>query len=467
LAADRPQGLAYVLCFRAQLQIWLGRYDEAEADHGEVLRIARQIDDPDQLTAYVYWNRVQSASYRGDTSAALENARLTESHSGDWWRVAGQDFLADAANCLDRVGYPSLAWEYLERARALPGDAEGIIAIAECALHARHGDPATAREQLERVEEHATSPRERWRITLLSAHAAARQGDPGAGALAARAFEEAARMGHPQLPLLQEREIAEALLALAVETGSPAASALEAASLPVALAVLGGFDLTRGGRSVNVGSGQAAQLLKLVAVSGRRVRAEQAIEALWPEVAPDAGRNRLRTVLGRLRDATGDVLGRDGDTLVLGSDVRLDLELFRREARQALALGLADPVGAAAPARSAIARYRGPLLPNDPYADWLEQPRETAAQTMLDLLELCAAAAAHRGDLDEVRRMVLRTVELAPYDDARYLRAASILHEQGRRGAALSVLRRARSAFSQLGMTPPPQLAEFEQSLAA
>ncbi len=45
--------------------------------------------------------------------------------------------------------------------------------------------------------------------------------------------------------------------------------------------------------------GQETQLLKFVAVSGGRVHGEQAIEALWPEVARSAGRNRLRTVLNR------------------------------------------------------------------------------------------------------------------------------------------------------------------------
>jgi DNA-binding SARP family transcriptional activator len=172
-------------------------------------------------------------------------------------------------------------------------------------------------------------------------------------------------------------------------------------------------------------------------------------------------------VLGRLRDAAGDVVTRDGELLVLDQTVRLDLEQFQREAREALALGPVDPTSAVASARSAIARYRGELLPSDPYDDWLQEPREAAAQTMLDLLELCAAAAAERGDLDEVRRMVLRSIELAPYDETRYLRAAAILHEQGRRGAALSVLRRARGALTQLGVPPPRQLVELEDSLAA
>jgi DNA-binding SARP family transcriptional activator len=118
-------------------------------------------------------------------------------------------------------------------------------------------------------------------------------------------------------------------------------------------------------------------------------------------------------------------------------------------------------------ARSAIARYRGPLLPHDLYEEWAEEPREAVRRTMLDVLDLCAEAAAQRGDLDEARRMVERSIALAPYDDHRYLEVASILHGQGRKGAALSVLRRARSTLAQLGVGPPRQLVELERRVAA
>jgi DNA-binding SARP family transcriptional activator len=54
-----------------------------------------------------------------------------------------------------------------------------------------------------------------------------------------------------------------------------------------------------------------------------------------------------------------------------------------------------------------------------------------------------------------------------PYDDDRYLRVATILDQQGRKGAALSVLRRARAALAQLGIDPPPDLGALEASIAA
>ena len=290
----------------------------------------------------------------------------------------GAELLAETADCLDRVGYTALAAERLARAQEDPERAEPWIAMSECALLARHGDPALAEERLRAVHRRGIFPREYWRVTLLRAYAAWRRGESIAGALAAQAFEEAGRLGQPQLPLIRERELTEALLGLALETGSPAARELETTSSPLALSLLGRFELTEGGRAVALPAGQPVQLVKLVAVNGGRVLAEQAIEALWPDTSPATGRNRLRTVLSRLREAAPDMVARDGELLVLVPELRVDLAEFHREAREAQALS-GDAGAAVALAASAIARYRGDLLPHDLYEEWADGPARVGA----------------------------------------------------------------------------------------
>lgn len=463
---DRPRRWAYLLVFHAEVSVELGRFDQCEADIREVFRVADDLRD-EILLAYGHWQLAIAASHRRDPEETLERIRLTEAHKANWWSAGGADFLADAADDLDRVGHSALAAEYLRRAQEDPMDGEPVIAMAEGALLARHGDPHLAEERLLAAPGHRIDLREYWRVTLLRAYAAFRRGDKNAGALAARAFEEAARLGLAHLPLTKEGAITEELLSLAVETGQPAALALEAAALPFSLSVLGRFALTRGGRPVPMAAGQAAQLLKMVAVAGGRVPADVAIEALWPDADREAGRNRLRTVLNRQRAETGEVIVRAGDSLMLAAEIRVDLALFQQEARRALALGRAEPALAVAVARSAIARYRGDVLPDDPYEPWAEPPREHARRTMLQLLDLCADAAAERGDLDETRRVIELTIDLAPYDDERYLRAAAALLEQGRRGAALTVVRRARAALAELGLQPPLHLISLEQAIVA
>ncbi|HTW06420.1 MAG TPA: BTAD domain-containing putative transcriptional regulator [Acidimicrobiales bacterium] len=467
LVADRPRRAAYVLCFKASVAAALGLGQESAASVQEVFRVAERFDD-DVLRAYGHWRMAVLASFNGDADATLRHVRAVEQHRTDnWWSQASATFLADAAECLSRVGHTELAWEYLARARSEPKDAGPEVALAGAVLEARHGDPVIAEEVLVAAAEQPIAAREQWRVTLLRAYAAYRRGAPEvAGALAARSLEEVARMGEPQLPMICERSVCEQLMALAVATGQPAALALQAATLPLSLCVLGRFSLAEAGRSIALNPSMEAQLLKYVALNAR-VHAEQVMEVLWPEVGRDAGRNRLRTVLNRLKVSAGNVVERKGEMLVLNEAVRVDLNEFLAEARRAQVLVHNDLALASAVARGAIARYQGDVLPEDIYEDWAEKPRQNARQVMLDLLDMCATEASRRGDLDALRRVVERTIEFAPYDDFRYMRAASALLQQGRRGEALTVVRRARSALAELGLEPTPPLLDLERSIVA
>jgi DNA-binding SARP family transcriptional activator len=63
--------------------------------------------------------------------------------------------------------------------------------------------------------------------------------------------------------------------------------------------------------------------------------------------------------------------------------------------------------------------------------------------------------------------MVERSLEIAPFEEDRYLRVARILRDQGRTGAAVSVLRRARAVLAPLGIDVPLRLPETGKAVAA
>lgn len=461
IPAGRRQLRAVILTFRAEIMDSIGRYDESAANLDEAEAIARVIDDV-RVRAYVAWEWVKGLSQQGDAAGTLAAVRAAESFRSDWFDGCGGEFLADAADCLDRVGHTDLALRYLERARTHSDHEDFEVARAEMAILARSGDPEEAeRRLLAFAASPQCEPFEQWRILLLRAFAADRRGDGRAAELAVAAFEGAAQLGLPALPFIRERACAERLLGLVV--GHPVAAALDELTFPVSISLLGGFAITRGGQPVDVPVGQGRQLIKLVAAAGGRLTADGVMESLWPETEPDLSANRLRTVLNRLRESAGDVVIREAGLLRLGPDTRTDTMTFEQHARRALALAAQRSPEAVSSARAALAHYRGDLLPDDPYEPWAVAAREQLRRHALTLLDLCAASAAAAGDLDEAVRCLERAIEMAPDEEERYLGAARHLLTQGRRGAARAMVARARRVLSELGLSAPASMLELEQ----
>jgi LuxR family maltose regulon positive regulatory protein len=462
---DRRQQRAVLLTFRAEILHQEGRYEEAGANLAEAEAIAQVIGDV-RVRAYAAWERARGLSQQGDGPGTLAAIAATESFRSDWFDGCGGEFLADAADFLDRVGYRDLAVQYLDRAVRHSEHEDFEVERATALVMARSGDPEEAERRLLALAASPwCEPSERWRVQLLRALAAGRRGDPAATPLALDALELAARLGHPGLPLIVERQAATSLLGLVAATGHPLATGLANMTFPVTVSLLGGFTVTRGGRVVDVPPGQGRQLVKLVATAGGRLTAEAAMEALWPEADPGASANRLRTVLNRLRDAAGEVVLRDDRQLCLAPDVHTDVQAFTDNARRAMLLAAGGSREAVSAARAALARYGGDLLPDDPYEPWAELPRQRLRNQALALLDLCADWAARTDDLDEAVRCLGRAIDLAPDEEERYLSAARHLLTQGRRGAARRMVQRARTVVDDLGVQPPVSLIELEEQL--
>ena len=462
---DRRQQRAVLLTFRAEILNGVGRYEEAEANLAESEAIARVIGDV-RVRAYVAWTRAMALSQQGDGPGTLAAILATESFRSDWFDGCGGEFLADAADFLDRVGYRDLARQYLDRAVLQSEHEDFEVERATATIMARSGDPEEAERRLRALAASPwCEPTERWRVQLLRALAAERRGDPAVTALALDALELAARLGHPGLPLIVERQAAAGLLGLVAATGHPLAIGLATMTFPVTVRLLGGFAVTRGGRPVDVPPGQGRQLVKLVATAGGRLTADAAMEALWPDADPDASANRLRTVLNRLKDAGGELVLRDDRQLRLAADVHTDVQAFSDDARRATLLAAGGSREAVSAARAALARYGGDLLPTDPYESWAELPRQRLRTQALALLDLCADWAARAEDLDEAVRCLERAIDLAPDEEERYVNAARHLLTQGRRGAARRMVARARAVVEDLGVQPPVALIRLEDQL--
>jgi predicted ATPase/DNA-binding SARP family transcriptional activator len=157
---------------------------------------------------------------------------------------------------------------------------------------------------------------------------------------------------------------------------------------------------------------KAKTLVKLLALNpDRRLHADAAAEALWPDRDQAATRNNLHQAIHAARRALS-ANGHDGHRLIeLSEDViwlspadplRTDVVEFEQAAARARA------EGDVAAYRAALAAYGGELLPEDRYEEWTAARREALRELRLALgielaeLEAGADPAAAIGELREL-----------------------------------------------------------------
>lgn len=461
LAVDRSRVRVAVLPYRAFILIDLGRYVEAQADLAE-LRHSTSVNGTaanERSAAFARWAAAKMASQQGDAAATWAACHAVERSDVVVDPGHGAFFRADAAQLLARVGHLDDAERMLADARERDPGRSVQVTLAAFVVAAHAGDLGRTEALLDELDGgRAVEPRERWRVTLHHAYARHRAGTSDVRALAAAAFEEAAQLGHPTLPLVREATISQLLLPAAVESS---ASARDVASRNVArVRMLGTFDVDISGQVLEP-SGRPGELLAFLALQDVACTTEQAIEALWPDGDPGRGRERLRTVLRRVRRECGDLVERVDDRLQLRPGVDTDVDEFLAFTDQARVHSANRGSAAAA----ALALYRGDLLPRFTYQSWAVAARDRLERRAIAMHALLATAAEADGLLDEAVRAHRAAAELDPTAELHHLAAARLLAEQGRRVQALGSLAEARDNLSQAGLEPSAELDRLEAYL--
>ena len=156
----------------------------------------------------------------------------------------------------------------------------------------------------------------------------------------------------------------------------------------IEIQTLGGFSVSVDGVPVAASlwrRDRAAALVKLLAVSpNHRMHREQVMDLFWPDADSEVAGAALRKAVHYARKALGqnDLLGTTGDIVALAPDADpvIDAESFEAAAIAAMRAPTTEACSAAAEL------WRGPLLPEDPYLDWLDAPRARLMQRYVDLL---------------------------------------------------------------------------------
>lgn len=234
-----------------------------------------------------------------------------------------------------------------------------------------------------------------------------------------------------------------------------------------AVRLLGGFEVVADGVPLRPPTGVPLEAVKLIATCSP-LHLEEVAETLWPDVAPETGRRRLRNVLLRIRDAYGPLVRREDEIVTLAEGSAVDARSFNAHARAALLSPPHDP--AAVPEGwEALRLHRGDLLPEDRYREWTLAPRARLREQLLGVLDLLARHTMSLGSPHEALWLLEYAIELDPWAEDRYLSAAQMLHERGLHGRAATMLARARAMAADLGLPSPapPWASEWQLRLAA
>jgi tetratricopeptide (TPR) repeat protein len=144
------------------------------------------------------------------------------------------------------------------------------------------------------------------------------------------------------------------------------------------------------------------------------------------------------------------LIATNGDSLALApsADLVIDAETFEAAARAALRQPTPEACGAAADL------YRGQLLPDDLYSDWLDAPRTALAQRHVDLLR--------------AGRLWQRLIAVDPSDEPAQCALMQAALDSGNRAEAIRIFNQLRQRLQmEIGLGPSAEaVALYEKALA-
>jgi DNA-binding SARP family transcriptional activator len=170
-------------------------------------------------------------------------------------------------------------------------------------------------------------------------------------------------------------------------------------------------------------------------------------------------------VLSRTRALCGDVIVRREDVLSLAENVSVDANEFEAAVSVALTAAASGDPMAGSLARTALETHRGELLPADRYSNWSAAPRERFARRCIEVTEVLVDEAVASNDANEAVRLLERIIELEPYDERYYIRAAQLAADRGWHSREASFVRRAAAVTVELGRKPSPAIEELQARL--
>ncbi|MGH2734002.1 MAG: ATP-binding protein [Actinomycetota bacterium] len=239
--------------------------------------------------------------------------------------------------------------------------------------------------------------------------------------------------------------------------------------------LMGRFELSRGAAVLSdreLGSRKQRLLLKLLLLHRDHYLSNEFIsEVLWGEVYSDRTPRNLATLVSRLRTLLGAESiehGESGYRLIRGAHLEVDLDVMERAVAESEARRVAGESGLA---RSAAERAlelasRGPLLEDEPYAQWATPARASAERLVGRARRSVWQAALVQSDFEGALTVALAALEADPLDEESCRAAMVAYHNTGRSGQALAHYESLRATLAaELGADPAPETRSLHLSI--
>ncbi len=236
---------------------------------------------------------------------------------------------------------------------------------------------------------------------------------------------------------------------------APLALAAPPAAAPIGVQLLGPYRISAWGQEITTGlRATAKELLAYYLLHPAGATAEAAIDALWPQVSAERGRQRFWTALGnlrsRLREAAGNT-GDRGDTGTTGDtggdiitkvgeryqvlDGVLSADLWAFQAALGDAHRAAGGPSEAGVLQRAVELYGGDFADGAGWL-WAQSTRGQLHRSVLDAIIRLAEIHTQAGEHPAAVGWLQRAVELDPYAEQIYRRLIAVHVANGAAEAA-------------------------------
>ncbi len=254
---------------------------------------------------------------------------------------------------------------------------------------------------------------------------------------------------------------------------------------PVYIRLFGSFEIDRNGSAIPYDEWKRRQtqmLLKFLAYHrGRVVSQDELLEVLYPD-HPDPNTTR-RNFLGRVSDLRRILepslergpksayivrVGTGLYTLPKDAPCRIDIQEFRDQLELADRFVQSQDWTQAIPyLEEAIRLYRGHLLEDDPYEEWVQLPRETLKNEFGRALDQAARGYVELGSFWAAVRAADRLIHLDPYHENAYRTKMVALQGAGEPQGFASVYHACTRALRELGVEPSEETTDLFEELTA